>query len=349
MTVTNKHSKLFICAIGIFVCYFYFGMLQEKITRGQYGDRENREKFTYMFALVFVQCLVNYVFAKTILLTVMKQGEDATSTLYYILSALTYLLAMVCSNMALQFVSYPTQVIGKAGKPIPVMILGVLLGKKVSLIKKFMYKTFVLICISYFPLSLNVFCLQIYPIRKYIFILLIVIGVALFMYKDGSVSKKQSESYLSVGELLLLLSLTMDGLTSAVQERMRAEYKSKSGHMMLNMNLWSLIFSGTVIVISGELFDFIHFLQRYPFTIWHITTFSIAGAFGQYFIFLTVAEFGPLPCSIITTTRKFFTVLGSILIFGNNLSPRQWLSTFIVFSGLFLDAMYGKDKKSTTR
>lgn len=196
-----------------------------------------------------------------------------------------------------------------------------------------------------FLLSLSImFPLQIYPIRKYIFILLIVIGVALFMYKDGNVSKKQSESYLSVGELLLLLSLTMDGLTSAVQERMRAEHKSKSGHMMLNMNLWSVICSGTVIIISGELFEFIHFLQRYPFTIWHIMTFSIAGAFGQYFIFLTVAEFGPLPCSIITTTRKFFTVLGSILIFGNNLLPRQWLSTFIVFSGLFLDAMYGKDK-----
>lgn len=314
MTVTNKHTKLLICAAGIFVCYFYFGMLQEKITRGQYGDGENREKFTYMFALVFVQCLVNYVFAKTILLTVMKQGEDTTSTLYYSLSALTYFLAMVCSNMALQFVSYPTQVIGKAGKPIPVMVLGVLLGKKV------------------------------YPVRKYIFIFLIVIGVALFMYKDGNASKKQAESQLSIGELLLLLSLMMDGLTSAVQERMRAEHKSKSGHMMLNMNLWSIIFSSTVILISGELFEFIRFLQRYPSTIWHIMTFSIAGAFGQYFIFLTVAEFGPLPCSIITTTRKFFTVLGSILIFGNNLSSRQWLSTFIVFSGLFLDAMYGKDK-----
>lgn len=308
----NKHSKLLFCAAGIFVCYFYFGMLQEKITRGQYGDKENREKFTYMFALVFVQCLVNYVFAKFILLTVMKQGEDGTSTMYYVLSALTYLLAMICSNMALRFVSYPTQVIGKAGKPIPVMILGVLIGKRI------------------------------YPVRKYLFIFLIVIGVALFMYKDGTVSKKQSESGELLGELLLLLSLTMDGITSAIQERMRAEYKSKSGHMMLNMNLWSVIFSGTVIVISGELFDFIHFLQRYPFTIWHIVTFSLAGAFGQYFIFLTVVDFGPLPCSIITTTRKFFTVLGSILIFGNNLSPRQWLSTFIVFLGLFLDAMYGR-------
>ncbi|XP_025153536.1 solute carrier family 35 member B1 [Harpegnathos saltator] len=316
----NKHSKLLVCAAGIFVCYFYFGMLQEKITRGQYGDENNREKFTYMFALVFVQCLVNYVFAKTILLTVMKQGEDTTSTLYYFISSLTYLLAMVCSNMALKFVNYPTQVIAKSGKPIPVMVLGVLLGKRV------------------------------YPIRKYLFIFLIVVGVALFMYKDGVVSKKQLEEQSSVGELLLLLSLTMDGLTSAVQERMRAEHNTKSGHMMVNMNIWSVIFSGIVILISGELFEFISFLQRYPSTIWHITTFSIAGAFGQYFIFLTVAEFGPLPCSIITTTRKFFTVLGSILIFGNNLTPRQWLSTFIVFSGLFLDATYGKDKskKGTT-
>lgn len=37
-----------------------------------------------------------------------------------------------------------------------------------------------------------------------------------------------------------LLSLTMDGLTGAVQERMIAESKTKSGHMMLNMNLFSI-------------------------------------------------------------------------------------------------------------
>nr|XP_012151550.1 PREDICTED: solute carrier family 35 member B1 isoform X2 [Megachile rotundata] len=272
---SSKRFKLLFCALGIFVCYFHFGMLQEKITRGQYGDEKNSEKFTYMFTLVFFQCVVNYLFAKTILLTVMKQGEDTTPRTYYVISSLTYLLAMVCSNMALQFVNYPTQVVGKAGKPIPVMILGVLLGSKV------------------------------YPVRKYFFVFLVVIGIVLFMYKDVSPSKKQAESQTGFGVLLLLLSLTMDGLISAVQERMKAEHSTKSGHMMLNMN---------------------------------------AGAFGQYFIFLTVTEFGPLPCSIITTTRKFFTVLGSILIFGNALTFKQWLGTFIVFSGLFLDAMYGKDK-----
>ncbi len=45
-----------------------------------------------------------------VLSTVMKQGEDKTSRMYYASSALTYLLAMVCSNMALQWVNYPTQV-----------------------------------------------------------------------------------------------------------------------------------------------------------------------------------------------------------------------------------------------
>ena len=32
----------------------------------------------------------------------------------------------------------------------------------------------------------------------------------------------------------------MDGLTGAIQERMKNEYQSKSGHMMLSMNKWSV-------------------------------------------------------------------------------------------------------------
>ncbi|XP_067005998.1 solute carrier family 35 member B1 [Anabrus simplex] len=308
----EKITKLVICALGIFVCYFYYGILQEKITRGTYGEGENQEKFTCMLTLVFVQCIVNYLYAKIILATVMKQGEDNTRMLYYSSSALTYLLAMVCSNMALQWVNYPTQVIGKSGKPIPVMILGVLLGKK------------------------N------YPLRKYIFVLLIVIGVALFMYKDGKTSADSGDSVIGFGEFLLLLSLAMDGLTGAIQERMRAEHQTKSGHMMINMNLWSMLYLGVAIVATGEVFMFVNFVQQHPNIIWQIITFSIASALGQFFIFLTVSDFGPLPCSIITTTRKFFTVLASVLLFGNKILPRQWLATVVVFSGLFLDSMYGK-------
>ena len=87
------------------------------------------------------------------------------------------------------------------------------------------------------------------------------------------------------------------------------------------------------------------------------------------FIFLTVTEFGPLPCSIMTTTRKFFTVLASVILFGNVLSGRQWIGTVLVcitgcsqlifchlnfnrpfsylkvFTGLTLDSIFAKKKQ----
>ena len=51
-------------------------------------------------------------------------GTDSTPMTYYAIAAFTYLTAMVSSNKALLWVNYPTQVIGKSCKPIPVMILG---------------------------------------------------------------------------------------------------------------------------------------------------------------------------------------------------------------------------------
>lgn len=315
----SKNSKFIFCAAGIFVSYFYFGILQEKITRGKYTHEVVNEegvkttvteKYTYALALVFVQCFVNYFFAKG-MLYYWPHGEDKTPYYYYGSSALTYLLAMVCSNMALQWVPYPTQVVGKSAKPIPVMILGVLVGKKA------------------------------YPLKKYLFVFLIVIGVVLFMFKDKT-GQAQQETTFGLGELLLFLSLSMDGLTGAVQERMRAEAQPTGQQMMLGMNMWASVLLGGALFISGEAFSFVDFINRYPSVISNLALLALAGAIGQLFIFLMVSEFGPLPCSVVTTTRKFFTVLASVVIFRNVLSSRQWLGAVVVFTGLFLDAFFAK-------
>lgn len=311
----GQRAKFVFVAAGIFICYFYYGILQERITRGNYGD----ERFTYSIALVFSQCIVNYIYALLMSSTVLSQGEDTTKTAYYCLAALSYLVAMVSSNKALVWVNYPTQVVGKSCKPIPVMILGVLIGRKS------------------------------YSLLKYFFVLLIVLGVALFMYKDkaaASSSKGGEEggSLIGLGELLLILSLACDGITGAIQERMKAEYKTKSGHMMKAMNLWSMLFLGVALTLTGEGVAFIAFVGRHPAVLWEIATFCVASAFGQFFIFMCVSDFGPLPCSIITTTRKFFTVLASVIFFGNSLLGRQWVGVLLVFAGLFLDGAFGKKK-----
>ena len=111
----GSRLKFGLCAAGIFVCYFYYGILQEKMcvalvvvvvmvvvvllvlvllvlviaiplplllpllsTRGVYGEGEEEEKFTYIMALVAFQCAVNYLYALVMGRTVLQQGEDST-------------------------------------------------------------------------------------------------------------------------------------------------------------------------------------------------------------------------------------------------------------------------------
>ncbi|XP_055606699.1 solute carrier family 35 member B1 homolog [Uranotaenia lowii] len=311
----SDKQKVLIAAVGIFVCYFYFGIIQEKITRGRYGselqeDGTRGERFTFTLALVGVQCICNWIFAKGMLI-VYPQSQDSTPKVYYASSSLTYLLAMISSNMALRWVAYPMQVVAKSAKPIPVMLLGVLFGRKS------------------------------YALQKYFFVLLIVIGVVLFMFKEGKTSSSPLEQE-GLGQLLLLMSLTMDGLTGAVQERMRQHSSPSAQHMMLSMNGWSTVFLFFPLLLSGEGFEFIAFASKYPQMLGHLATLSLAGALGQLFIFMMVSSYGALACSVVTTTRKFFTVLCSVVLFGNSLSSRQWLGAVLVFAGLFADMFYGK-------
>ena len=56
-------SRLIIKSSGIFGCYFYYGVVQEKITRGTYGEKQ--ERYYYTMFLVFCQCIINSFFAKS--------------------------------------------------------------------------------------------------------------------------------------------------------------------------------------------------------------------------------------------------------------------------------------------
>ena len=66
------------------------------------------------------------------------------------------------------------QVLGKSVKPIPVMILGVIVAHKR------------------------------YPLQKYLFVLMIVMGVAMFVYKDKKGSAVDADHTFGWGEALLV-------------------------------------------------------------------------------------------------------------------------------------------------
>ena len=83
---------------------FVFMFYQEhsfSSTRGVYGAGDGQERFRCIEALVFFQCVVNYLFALGMSKTVLQQGEDTTKSSYYAISSFTYLLAMVTRYKAL--------------------------------------------------------------------------------------------------------------------------------------------------------------------------------------------------------------------------------------------------------
>lgn len=318
----NRSSKMqfVMCFFGIFFAYLFYGIIQELVTKEKYG--ENKEKFTYTYCLVFFQCIFSALFSKAIL-SYHNEGVDTTPNLMYSMCSLTYIGAMLASNEALQHVSYPTQVVGKSIKPVPVMILGVLIARKR------------------------------YRLVKYAGVLMIVLGIVLFMKKDKKVTAKPIDdplpnhpyALLGFGEALLLISLAMDGLTGAIQDKMNATHKTKTHTMMFYMNIWSCLWLFTAVIVTGELFEFAVFAQKYPMVVFYLTILSILGCIGQHFIFTTITSFGPLTCSIITTTRKFFTILFSVFIFNNPMSLIQWAGVVMVFVGLGIDSKYGKEIK----
>jgi solute carrier family 35 (UDP-galactose transporter), member B1 len=180
-----------------------------------------------------------------------------------------------------------------------------------------------------------------YTIQKYFFVLMIVVGVCVFVYNEKD-SKKGAESNSYVGLVLIGISLLADGVLGAIEDRMRAATRPSALNFMFSLNLYGAVLLAVVSVAYGETRGFFEFVLKYPDVLWKIGSSALVGSCGQIFIFMMVSEFGPLPCSIVTTTRKLFTVLISVIFMGNPLSGRQQIATVIVFAALFADAFLGK-------
>lgn len=241
--------------------------------------------------------------------------KDATPFAYYTISGILVGLTMVASNLALKWVTYPMQVIFKSAKPISVMFI-------------------------------NLFMCKRYSIQRYIFVMLIVVGVVLFKifeYKDKSKDKKDDDHlYQWYGIGVLTFSLAMDGLLGAIEDRVRHQYKPSPHQMMVSICGWGSAALLIAAAATTEIIEVFKFAGRHPSVLWQLGVLGLCGATGQLFIFTMIACFGALSCSVTTTVRKFISVIFSIIFFGNPSTPMQWGATVIVFGALLADAFFGK-------
>ena len=195
----NQIVLFSICFVGIFFSYLIFGLIQESMQTRSY---KNGEKYNFMLTLVFGQSLTSYICGYLICQHYKLWGNPPPLR-YNLGCSCCYFSAMLASNYALKWVSYPTQVIGKSCKPIPIIILTAILARKGESLKRW----------------LAVSC--------------IVVGVVTFnLFKPG----KSLDYSLSVGDVLILVSLLFDGLTASFQEIIRGKYS-----YMYELNKWAVV------------------------------------------------------------------------------------------------------------
>lgn len=174
-----------------------------------------------------------------------------------------------------------------------------------------------------------------YAIHKYIFVLLIVFGAVMFLYRPDQKSNTET----NLGYILVGVSLLMNGCTAGVQEKMRAVARPSPLNLMLFLNSWSSLFLIIGVIVSGEISGFIEFCKKHPEILVQISLILVVGGCGQFFTCTMITNYGVVPCCLVLTIRKFFNVLFSVLYFGNVLTVRQWLATALIFTSLLADAI----------
>ena len=308
----GRYILLSVCFIGIFCSYLANGLVVEKVSMGN--------GFQFYTSIIMVTTAFNAAIAKFFLIfkrlrngsnAAGKEGQGMSlkTTILIVACSLCYVMAMLTANAALNYVNYPTQIVGKSGKPLVILLMSIIVVQRSYTLKK---------CAS---------------------ILLVVTGVCMFMLENArkTNTKSNGRKQNNFGVSLVLLSLLFDGFVAITQQKIQEKTIFSSHNLMYNINKWAAFFMFFIALYKGELQQFVPFCRNSIRFLMHMLALCITGVLGQQFIFLTIVNFGPLVCSVITTTRKFFTILLSTVIFQHNLTSHHWVSVIIVFSGLVID------------
>lgn len=310
----SSRLHLAIAVGGIYGTFLYFGILQEKLYRTDYGN--TGEKFKFSWTVIFFQALFSWITAKSINTFYYKQKKSSFPRKLQIEIAAFYALSMFGSNQALKFIPYVVQALMKSSKVLSVMLVSKFAGTET------------------------------FSKMQYFSGLLITTGIVIFnLLEKDKKNGKHTQSISIIGLILLLVSLFSDGMTSSKQSEARNKYKPSMFEMMESSNIYAILFAFLYGVGSFELIPAVQYLWNYPECFTDLVILAIMGTIGQCFVYFTIIYFNSFMLSVITTTRKFFTVISSILIFGYEISGFQWMSIILVFIGVGMELFEGKHGK----
>lgn len=233
------HIRIFYCFFGLMASYLVWGLLQERIITQPYesltADGQRFEEhfhdsqflvfanrtLAFLIALIYL-CVQNQLqTSQSSTLTTIGQITGSAPLFKYSFASFSNVMSAWFQYEALKFVNFPTQVLAKSCKIIPVMLM----GKIVSRAK--------------------------FEFYEYLTAAMISFGMLAFLL--GSKSDHHSGSSITsmTGILLLTMYLMFDSFTSNWQSDLFKTYGMSSIQMMCGVNLFSALFTAFSLAIQG--------------------------------------------------------------------------------------------------
>lgn len=181
------------------------------------------------------------------------------------------------------YLTFPLNNLLRSSKSVSIVIIGVLFGKA-----KF-------------------------PISQYVTVALVTGGILLFNMAKEDFGTDGVEY---MGWIIGIAGLLGDGFLADEQRKVK---KLDAGpyHMMETCNKFAFLLAVGYAVVAGEALIVYEFYTQSLSALMDVVICAFLGAIGNIFIYDVISNFSPVFLSIMTSSRKFFSILLSILIFGH--------------------------------
>lgn len=303
----SKAIKLCFGAAGVYACYLVYGHIQEDVYTFTSDDGQ---RFKHAWFVQVLECFAN------ILVGLAGRricgGRPLKNPTGFLASGASQVMAKVLTSLSLAAgLSFPVCVLAKSAKIVPVMLGQLFLGGSK------------------------------YSLMDYIVAGAVVIGTTMLSLggngHDGSSSGPSMSTPL--GLALIVASLVADGVTGGLQKRLKQESKEQpptTYDFLLFTNLSMFLVAGAIALAIGDLSAGWSFLLRHPTLQPMIAWQCLLSAAGQSFIFYLVAEFDPMVCASVTTTRKILSVVWSLSVKDHAVNATGYSGLLLAVGGILL-------------
>ncbi|XP_076271600.1 adenosine 3'-phospho 5'-phosphosulfate transporter 2 [Rhynchophorus ferrugineus] len=296
----SQTTQFALCCTAVFVFYLLYGYMQELIFTLKdfkpYGWYLTLVQFGYYTIFGVFETKVRGIHKRCIPIKI------------YLLLALLTLGTMGFSNSSLEYLNYPTQVIFKSCKLIPVLAGGILIQGK-----------------RYGPLD-------------FLAALLMCVGLTMFTLADSQIQP----NFNTKGIIVISMALLCDAIIGNVQEKNMKSYGAPNSEIVLYSYGIGFIYIFTVMLVTGDFLDGLRFFAENPYlTYGYAFIFSVTGYLGIQVVLTLVRTTGAFAAVTVTTMRKAVTIVISFIFFSKPFTIQYLWSGCVVVLGIYLN-LYSK-------